>query len=75
MVLDFKSFMGSRGYCFNILFNLPINIKGVQMKNKDYTKGDIKTLCKKGYSRNAIIKNFGFDKSVVKKVLKGKRCK
>ncbi|MBU0893903.1 MAG: hypothetical protein KKB88_00500 [Nanoarchaeota archaeon] len=45
------------------------------MKNKDYTKGDIKTLCKKGYSRNAIIKNFGFDKSVVKKVLKGKRCK
>ncbi len=44
------------------------------MAKKDYTQRDIKTLCKKGYSRETIIKNFGFDKDLVKKVLKGKKC-
>jgi hypothetical protein len=44
------------------------------MVKKDFTKQDIKTLCKKGYSRKTIIKNFGFDKDTVKKTLKGKRC-
>ena len=37
-------------------------------------KKDILTLCKKHYSRKKIIKNFGFDKNLVIKILKGKRC-
>ena len=44
------------------------------VKKKDFKKQDIRTLCKKGYSRKKIVRNFGFDKDLVKKTLKGKKC-